>query len=252
MDDRPYAASRSPDRQRPERPDERIERKLRFFRQRGRAGLRLSARRRSFATCTSPAAYSGVGAGTHTFAVHATDPAGDPAPRPTYGWTVKDGTAPGDVRGPKRTVGYKRLKLTWSRPPDADFDYVRVLVAKGSKAAKGGPLRTSVYKGTRTRCTNKDSRTIGTRSSAPRNGVAVHAPPRLTWAKVPKATFYNVQLYFRGRKILSAWPSAARLGLKRSWSYADQRFTLKKGTYHWYVWPAFGPHSKSRSANSLA
>jgi hypothetical protein len=230
-----------------------------------------------FATCTSPAAYSGVGAGTHTFAVRATDPAGNTGTAAAYGWTVKDGTAPGNVRGLKRTVGYKLLKLTWSRPPDADFDYVRVLVAKGSKAAKGGPLRTSVYKGTGTHYTNKGFKNgtyyryaiisydkAGNASRgipvvvqpsvllrSPRNGVAVHAPPRLTWVKVPKATFYNVQLYSRGRKILSAWPSASRLGLKRSWSYANRRFKLKTGTYVWYVWPGFGARAKSRYGQLL-
>ena len=230
-----------------------------------------------FATCTSPAAYSGVGAGTHTFAVRATDPAGNTGTAAAYGWTVKDGTAPGDVRGLKRTVGYKLLKLTWSRPPDADFDYVRVLVAKGSKAAKGGPLRTSVYKGTGTHYTNKGfkngtyyryaiisydkagnaSRGVpvvvqpSTLLRAPRNGVAVHAPPRLAWTHVAKATFYNVQLYFRGAKVLSAWPRAAKLGLKRKWSYAGRHFRLKKGTYVWYVWPGFGPRSKGRYGQLL-
>jgi hypothetical protein len=230
-----------------------------------------------FATCTSPAAYSGVGAGTHTFAVRATDPAGNTGTAAAYGWTVKDGTAPGNVRGLKRTVGYKLLKLTWSRPPDADFDYVRVLVAKGSKAAKGGPLRTSVYKGTGTHYTNKGFKNgtyyryaiisydkAGNASRgipvvvqpsvllrSPRNGDAVHAPPRLTWVKVPKATFYNVQLYSRGRKILSAWPSASRLGLKRSWSYANRRFKLKTGTYVWYVWPGFGARAKGRYGQLL-
>jgi len=196
--------------------------------------------------------------------VRATDPAGNTGIAAVYGWTVKDATAPGEVRGLTRTVGYRTLKLTWSRPPDADFSFVRVLVAKGSKAAKGGPLRTSVYKGTGTRYTNKRfkngtyyryaivsydkagnasrGRPVVVRPSAllrsPRNGVAVHAPPRLVWAKVPKATFYNVQLFSRGSKILSAWPNAARLGLKRSWSYANRGFNLKKGTYVWYVWPA--------------
>jgi len=230
-----------------------------------------------FRACTSPASYAGLGPGSHTFAVRATDPAGNTGIAAVYGWTVKDATAPGEVRGLTRTVGYRTLKLTWSRPPDADFSFVRVLVAKGSKAAKGGPLRTSVYKGTGTRYTNKRfkngtyyryaivsydkagnasrGRPVVVRPSAllrsPRNGVAVHAPPRLVWAKVPKATFYNVQLFSRGSKILSAWPNAARLGLKRSWSYANRRFKLKTGTYVWYVWPGFGARSKSRYGQLL-
>jgi hypothetical protein len=230
-----------------------------------------------FSTCSSPAAYSGLGAGGHTFAVRATDPAGNTGTAAVLGWTIKDATAPGEVRGLKRTVGYRILKLAWSRPPDPDFAYVRLFVAKGSKAARGGPLRTSVYKGTGTRYTNKRFKNgtyyrymivsydkvgnasrgmpVVVRPSAllrsPRDGVALHVPPRLVWAKVPKATFYNIQLYSRGHKILSAWPSAAKLGLHRSWSYADRHFKLKRGTYAWYVWPGFGARSKSRYGQLL-
>jgi len=230
-----------------------------------------------FPACTSPATYSGLGAGSHTFAVRATDPAGNIGTAAVYGWTVQDATAPGEVRGLTRTVGYRTLKLTWGRPPDADFSYVRVFVAKGSKAAKGGPLRTSVYKGTGTRYTNKRFKNgtyyryaivsydkagnasrgmpVVVRPSAllrfPAAGHVVHAAPRLVWARVAKATFYNVQLYFRGQKVLSAWPSTAKLGLKRSWSFANRGFKLKKGAYAWYVWPGFGPRSKSRYGQLL-
>jgi hypothetical protein len=230
-----------------------------------------------FPGCTSPATYSGLGPGSHTFAVRATDPAGNTGTAAVYGWTVKDATAPANVQGLKRTVGYRTLKLTWSRPPDADFSYVRVFVAKGSKAAKGGPLRTSVYKGTGTRYTNKRFKNgtyyryaivsydkagnaspgmpVVVRPSAllrsPGDGRVVHAAPRLVWGRVAKASFYNVQLYFRGQKVLSAWPSAAKLGLKRSWSYADRRFKLKRGTYVWYVWPGFGPRAKGRYGQLL-
>jgi hypothetical protein len=229
-----------------------------------------------FPACTSPAAYSGLGAGSHTFAVRATDPAGNTGTAAVYGWTVKDAIAPGDVRGLKRTVGYRTLKLTWSRPPDADFSYVRVFVAKGSKAAKGGPLRTSVYKGTGTRYTNKrfsngtyyryaiisyDKAGNASRGvpvvvptnallSRPLAGARVNVPPFLDWASVPKATFYNVQLYLGSRKILSAWPTRSKLKLSRTWSYKGAH-RLKKGSYRWYVWPAFGGRSKARYGQLL-
>ena len=232
-----------------------------------------------FSSCSSPATFTGLTMIPHAFSVRAIDPAGNIGAATSYGWTIiasRDTTAPGEVLGLKRTVGYGILRLTWSRPSDADFDYLRVLVAKGSKAAKGPP-RTSVYRGTGTHYTNKRfqngtyyryaiitydkagnaSRGVpvvvrpSTLLRSPRNGIAVHAPPRLIWAKVSKAIFYNVQLYSRGRKILSAWPSATRLGLKRSWSYANRRFNLKKGTYVWYVWPAFGARAKSRYGQLL-
>jgi hypothetical protein len=230
-----------------------------------------------FPACTSPASYSGLGPGSHTFAVRATDPAGNTGTAAVYGWTVNDATAPGEIRGLTRTVGYRTLKLTWNRPTDADFSYVRVFVAKGAKAARGGPLRTSVYRGTGTRYLNKRFKNgtyyrysivsydkagnasrgmaVVVRPSAllraPAAGRVVHAVPRLVWTRVAKARFYNVQVYYRGQKVLSAWPGVARLGLKRSWSYANRSFRLRKGTYVWYVWPGFGPRSKSQYGQLL-
>lgn len=232
-----------------------------------------------FSSCASPVTYSGLGAVPHVFSVRATDRAGNTGVTTSYAWTVialRDTTAPGEVTGLRRSIGYRILKLTWSRPADPDFDYVRILVAKGAKAAKG-QLRTSVYKGTGTHYANKRLQNgtyyrysivsydkAGNASKgtpvvvqpsillrSPRAGAAVHAPPRLAWAKVPKATFYNVQLFFKGRKVLSAWPSAAKLGLKQRWSYANRRFKLKLGTYHWFVWPAFGTRAKSRYGQVL-
>jgi hypothetical protein len=48
----------------------------------------------AFASCTSPAAYTGLAPGAHTFEVHATDPAGNTDPTPAaFTWTV-DTTPP--------------------------------------------------------------------------------------------------------------------------------------------------------------
>jgi len=76
-------------------------------------------------------------------------------------------------------------------------------------------------------------------------------PPRLVWAKVKRASFYNVQLYRGGEMILSTWPSAARLALHRRWVYSGRSFRLRPGTYSWYIWPAFGPRSKVRYGHLL-
>jgi hypothetical protein len=68
----------------------------------------------------------------------------------------------------------------------------------------------------------------------------VKAPPVLKWAAVPKASYYNVQL-FRGRqKVLSIWPAGTSLKLPKSWSYGGRDFTLTPGRYRWYVWPGVG------------
>ena len=65
------------------------------------------------------------------------------------------------------------------------------------------------------------------------------APPRLTWKAVRQATYYNVQLFYEGRKILSVWPKDPRVQLQKSWKYDGHRYTLKPGRYHWFVWPGF-------------
>jgi hypothetical protein len=73
----------------------------------------------------------------------------------------------------------------------------------------------------------------------------------LLWAPVPKATFYNVQLYSTTAKMLSAWPGKAKLTLSRRWSYNGRRFELRKGLYRWFVWPGFGPRAKGRYGQLL-
>jgi hypothetical protein len=75
--------------------------------------------------------------------------------------------------------------------------------------------------------------------------------PMLRWRSVKKARFYNVQLYRKGRKILSLWPSRTRLKLHRSWSYNGQTFRMIPGAYTWIVWPAFGPRTKPAYGSML-
>ncbi len=70
------------------------------------------------------------------------------------------------------------------------------------------------------------------------------APPLLTWRKVRRASYYNVQLHRGKRKILSRWPRTNELQLKRRWRFAGKPRRLVAGRYCWYVWPGFGPRSK--------
>lgn len=232
-------------------------------------------------SCESPKTYAGLGDGSHTFRVQAVDAAGNvDTSAAAFSWQIAgvgpattDTIPPGNVRRLRRTVGYGSLKLSWLRPSNSDFDHVEVFV---STSAKSLP-RTPVYKGKASRYTNRrfknglyyryavvsyDHAGNASRGSAavvppsillrsPRVGRRVHAPPLLVWAGVRKATFYNVQLYYRGRKVLSTWPNSAKLKLSRSWGYQGRRFQLRKGSYQWYVWPGFGPRSKARYGQLL-
>ena len=85
---------------------------------------------------------------------------------------------------------------------------------------------------------------------APAAGAVVSAPPRLAWRPVPKATYYNVQLWRRGR-ILSLWPRGTSVRLPRSWTYKGRRYRLSVGRYRWYVWPGYGPRSQERFGELL-
>jgi hypothetical protein len=77
------------------------------------------------------------------------------------------------------------------------------------------------------------------------------AAPRRCWRAAPKASFYNVQLFPAGKKVLSIWPRGPHLQLTRGWRYLGHSYRLKAGVDTWYVWPGFGPLAKSRYGQLL-
>ena len=79
----------------------------------------------------------------------------------------------------------------------------------------------------------------------------ISGPTMLAWRAIPRTSFYNVQLYRNGRKILSRWPSRARFGLRRSWQHEGRTFRLRPGVYTWYVWPGYGTLAKPRFGKLL-
>ncbi len=225
----------------------------------------------AFRSCTSPTTYTSLKGGSHSFSVRATDLIGHTGPTTTYTWTI-DLTAPGEVRSLRKTVRYGRLTLAWVLPTDADFDHVQVLVSKGAKKAQS-----VAYAGKATQYTDGGFKNgtsyryaivsydhLGNASQpfritvaasvlllSPRNGSTLRSPPRFRWSRVPKATFYNLQLYHGSRKMLSAWPKASKLRLGRRWTYAGHRYRLQRGLYRWYVWPGFGPRQRGRYGQLL-
>ena len=87
--------------------------------------------------------------------------------------------------------------------------------------------------------------------SAPAQGTKLSGPPNLTWAKVAGASYYNVQLFQGGKKILSVWPVKTSFKLPRSWTFAGKKHTLVAGSYRWYVWPGYGPRKASKYGKLL-
>ena len=76
---------------------------------------------------------------------------------------------------------------------------------------------------------------------APRRQAHVRGPVILRWRSVPRTAYYNVQLWFRGAKILSAWPSETRIRIPSAWTFLSRDYRLTPGRYTWLVWPGRGP-----------
>jgi hypothetical protein len=225
-----------------------------------------------FVSCTSPRAYSGLADGDHTFRVRATDRSGNSAPlAASRAWRIE--APPGTVRRLRRTVDYGLLKLNWSLPSDTDFDHVQVLRSRSRK----GPARTVVYEGRASGYVDKRFQNgtyyryrirsydhSGNASTlvpvavppsvllrSPRAGAIVTRPPLLLWATVPRARYYNVQVYRGGQKLLTLWPNRARLRMTERWVYGGRQFRLARGTYTWWLWPGFGPRAKGTYGHLL-
>jgi hypothetical protein len=71
---------------------------------------------------------------------------------------------------------------------------------------------------------------------APRASAKVHGTATLRWRPVKRASYYNVQVWLDGKKLLTNWPAGATLKLPK----------LKRGRYTWFVWPGLGARAQHR------
>ena len=186
---------------------------------------------------------------------------GKPAPAPDF-------TPPGAVRRAAARAGDHIVRLTWRLPTDKDVAFVRI-----ERSVVGKSATTTVYRRLGTTFTNDGLSNgatyrfvlvafdkVGNSSApvvvsatpkavllaAPKPGAQVTAPPLLLWAPLAPARYFNVQLYRGGTKVLSAWPSLARLQLASRWSYDGHAYVLAPGVYTWYVWPGLGARADVR------
>jgi hypothetical protein len=70
--------------------------------------------------------------------------------------------------------------------------------------------------------------------------------PILVWRRLARASYYHVQLFRNGRRILAAWPQKTRLTLRPRWTWNNRRYRLSPGRYGWYVWAGLGPRGAAR------
>jgi hypothetical protein len=168
------------------------------------------------------------------------------------------------------TPGNRRVDVSWVLPKDADS----VTVSRSEQGSSAAPV--VVYSGARSSFLDKGLkngvkyryavtdmdqagnqttsviRAIPTASSLrPFVGTVVSSPPLLTWKNVKRARYYNVQLFFGKKKVLSIWPRKPSLQLKGSWHFRGKTYTFKPGHYRWYVWPGFGPLAAHNYGNRL-
>ncbi len=118
----------------------------------------------------------------------------------------------------------------------------------GNAAAKGLAIKPNVAT-TKKAVAKKAAATAGL--TRPLAGARVAAAPVLAWNAVAEATYYNVQLYRNGQKILTVWPRTTSFHLQGAWRFEGRTYKLTAGSYRWYVWPGFGARSTNRYGKLL-
>jgi large repetitive protein len=168
-----------------------------------------------------------------------------------------DGTAP-SLSAVRAKSGNARAELSWTASPDTKSVEIR----RGGRLVYRGTgkrfIDTRLKNGVRYRyaLTGYDEAANGTTTAvtarptaplfSPAAGATVSVLPRLAWVAAENATYYNVQLLRRGKKILSAWPKETSMTIRRSWMYNGRRYRLTPGRYRWYVWPGYGRRAEQK------
>jgi hypothetical protein len=219
----------------------------------------------TFASCSSPKSYTGLADGSYLFTVRATNAIGNVS-EASRAWVV-DTDPPLIVRGLRTNFGDGWIGLSWRKHSDVDFDRVvisrrragtshwnRIATVRRSTALRDANVRNDVRyiyalrsidrvgnRSATAKVEGRASRILGPAYDAVRS-----VPPLIDWAPVRRATYFNMQLWYQGRKVLSVWPGKSSYRLRADWIYAGRRHTLSPGRYLVYVWPGFGPKAAAR------
>jgi hypothetical protein len=225
---------------------------------------------RGFEPCSSPASYAGLRDGAHAFVVRATDAAGN-VTAVSRAWTI-DTMAPQTTieSAPRATTAAGAVSFRFSASERATFQcrldraafspctspaaYSRLARGRHRFSVRAVDSAGNVDATPATfQWTVATVRRVAAASAllAPTAGARVSAPPLLRWRSVPRATYYNLQLYRGGRKVLSAWPTRPRLQLRMRWRFNGRAEHLSPGAYRWYVWPGFGNPAAPRYGRLL-
>jgi hypothetical protein len=174
------------------------------------------------------------------------------------------------VTGIKVVVGNGIAQIAWAAVPGAVRYVLYRSTSAGARTTSAEGHGEIVYQGTATKFTDRGLKNgteyryvlvsedaAGNQSAgvaivavprrdllrSPKNGGRMKKPPKLVWAADAEADYYNAQLLLRGVKILTVWPTKPQFQLKKTWKFKGRKYTLKPGTYTWYVWPGYGARS---------
>ena len=157
--------------------------------------------------------------------------------------------------------------VAWTKPIDIDYDRVRIWRKRaGATAWKRVADRVSASSFTdrtvvnhvryryRIRSLDKAGNASTTAEAlawpspiiSPQYDAIVHAPPLVDWRSVRKATYYNMQVWRNGRKLLSVWPLRSRYQLRSRWTFRGRQHMLSDGRVTVYVWAGFGSKAAVR------
>jgi hypothetical protein len=218
------------------------------------------------ASCTDETRYRGPDNAAVSLTGTCTDQAGNQS---SATFTLKYDSTPPRVSDVATSVSGDVVTVTWQHSQDASG--VIVLRAPGranqrvsivyrgpAKQFRDSTVRPGVvyhYTVAATDAAGNDARVkvaAGLRPLyAPAPGARVAAGAVLRWTATAGATYYNLQLFRGGKKVLSTWPVRARFRLPRSWTFAGHRYALERGSYAWYVWPGLGQRSKGHYGKLL-
>jgi HYR domain len=225
-----------------------------------------------FAPCSSETSqgYSGLQDGGYRFTVRATNSIGN-VNEATHPWSV-DTVPPARVGAFRTRSGNGWVKLRWTKPVDSDYthvvirrkragtsDWTKVGVRRDVSSmvdwkARNDLLYTySIRSVDRAKNRSLASTAHGRASKIlkPQYNASVDAPVLIDWTTVRDATYFNMQVWRQGRKILSVWPLRSQFRLRSSWTYNGNRYVLGHDRYFVYVWPGYGSKVKANYGSLL-
>ena len=208
------------------------------------------------AQCSTPRKYAGPDGGSAHVDGTCVDKAGNPSP---VSAAFRYDATPPRLQKVEVSLGDGTATISWKQP--ADTQTVTVTRAPGranSQVSVGRSARfrdVGLLPGVSYRYTLRSRDEAGNSAVsevtvtlaplyAPAKRAIVHPGDQLAWVAAPGATYYNVQVFFHGHKVMSVWPVGRSLRLPKSWTFDGHAYRLAQGTYQWYVWPGRGARAK--------